>query len=185
MKIYEKGKKGDIAINAVMIGLITIASIFLLLMLFSLRMPAFAKQMYCKTFFHLHSASFMPEALRQDQDYCREQTALETYEIKPQDVIMRGLLNGGTSRRFDFIASNQFFQIGIEKKMEISKFSFALSGNASSIKIDVCPDGIIDFNITDMVPERKYYTDKALFDAFVNCSAKCHSFPCNVDFQIY
>ncbi|MBU0758041.1 MAG: hypothetical protein KKF44_08270, partial [Nanoarchaeota archaeon] len=64
-------KKGDLTINMIFVILITIISIVLLLGVFSTKLPTFAKSIYCKTFFYIHSSAFIPKNMRADQDYCR------------------------------------------------------------------------------------------------------------------
>ncbi|MBN1501934.1 hypothetical protein JW930_00180 [Candidatus Woesearchaeota archaeon] len=71
-------KKGDISITTVFIIFITLASILLLLGLFSTKLPTFAKEMYCKTFFYIHSSVFIPKNFRAEQSYC-----LDTKLLKP------------------------------------------------------------------------------------------------------
>lgn len=69
-------KKADISITTIFVIVITIISILLLLGLFSTKLPTFAKEIYCKTFFYVHSSVFVPRALRADQTYCYYQKRL-------------------------------------------------------------------------------------------------------------
>ncbi|MBD3203295.1 hypothetical protein GF327_03310 [Candidatus Woesearchaeota archaeon] len=63
-------KKADLTINTIFVILVTIISIILLLGIFSTKLPVFAKKIYCKTFFFIHSATFIPKDMRADQDFC-------------------------------------------------------------------------------------------------------------------
>ncbi|MBN2422392.1 hypothetical protein JXB41_04130 [Candidatus Woesearchaeota archaeon] len=74
-------KKADLAINTVFVILVTIISIILILGIFSTKLPGFAKGIYCKTFFYIHSAAFIPKGLRADQNYCISENALAPAEI--------------------------------------------------------------------------------------------------------
>lgn len=71
-----RNKKGDIAINLVLIIVIAVISIFLLIGLFATKLPGFSKSLYCKTFFHVYSKTFVPSGLRVDPEYCQESAAL-------------------------------------------------------------------------------------------------------------
>jgi hypothetical protein len=79
-------KKGEIAINTMMVILITIISIILLLGIFSTKLPTFSKSIYCKTFFFIHSSTFVPKSLRAEQDYCKENELLEPPVTLSDDV---------------------------------------------------------------------------------------------------
>jgi|GEM_PF-1671227 len=176
-----KNKKADIAVNMIMIVLLTIISIFLLMSLFSLKMPVFAKQMYCKTFFYVQSSSFMPAFLRQSQDYCREFSALETSEIKPQTVFIREFPDQSRSKKFDFEAQEeQFFKIMLQKNISAVDFSFSVSGNASYLEFDVCDDGTAEWNLTNMIKDKIFQPEKKLLKPFNDCILKCPSFPCDI-----
>ncbi len=85
-------KKGDIAINTIFVILITIISIMLVIGLFSLKLPGFAKGLYCNTFFFIHRASFLPESIRADQDYCSEKRPLSTEIINDPDEVIKAIL---------------------------------------------------------------------------------------------
>ncbi len=70
-------RKGDISTNTIFIIVITLVSIIMLLGLFSTKFPSFSKNVYCNTFFFIHSAAFVPSNLRADQSYCTRGDALE------------------------------------------------------------------------------------------------------------
>jgi hypothetical protein len=69
-------RKADISINMIMVIVISIISIVMLLGIFSTKLPTFAKSIYCKTFFYVHSATFVPKEIRQDQSFCRDTKAM-------------------------------------------------------------------------------------------------------------
>ncbi len=88
--------KGDITINVIMVLLITIVSILLLLGIFSAKLPTFAKSIYCKTFFFIHSSSFIPQAIRQDQTYCSQGLFLDKRILTnetPLNVTLLGFMS--------------------------------------------------------------------------------------------
>lgn len=80
-------RNGEITINVIMVMFISIVSIGLLLGLFSTKLPSFAKSIYCKTFFFIHSSTFMPKSVRQDQSYCNSQQALETVILSNETTL--------------------------------------------------------------------------------------------------
>ncbi|MBT4352497.1 hypothetical protein HOD20_08230 [archaeon] len=81
-----ENKKADMAINSTFTIVITIISILLLLGVFSTKLPSFSKAIYCKTFYYIHSSTWVPKGIRGDQNYCRENRLLEPPIILSDDV---------------------------------------------------------------------------------------------------
>jgi hypothetical protein len=178
-------KKGELTINAIFGIFIAIITIFLLLSFFSLQMPTFAKQAYCKTFFYVASAPFLPEGIRQEQEYCREFSMMSSVEIKPQNVFVRALSEGSRTKKLIFIgAQENEVKVSVPENSTLTSFSFLLKGNLSSASVDVCADGTSEWNISQMAPSREYSSPKEIFQSAKNCAEKCAAFPCNITIKI-
>jgi len=80
-------KKASMPINVILVMLVAIISISLLIGLFMTKVPDFSKGIYCKTFFHLHSATFVPDAIRQDQSYCKLENNVDVFLLDNQTMI--------------------------------------------------------------------------------------------------
>jgi len=80
-------RKGNMPINVILVMLVALISISLLIGLFMTKVPNFAKGIYCNTFFHLHSATFVPDAIRQDQSYCELTRNVDVFSLDNQTKI--------------------------------------------------------------------------------------------------
>lgn len=178
------GKKGDITIDAMFGAFIGLVTIILLVSFFSLQMPTFAKEIYCKTFFYVASASFMPSGIRQDSSYCREFSMLETEYVKPQKVFVKTISEGSSSKLIKlYPAGWEQLEILLPENRTIEDFSFSAMGNLSNFSAGICgpPD---DWNVSQMVPSRKYSSPKDMLKSAKECASKCSSFPCPITLNI-
>jgi len=86
-------KKASLPINMILVMFIAVVSISLLIGLFVTKVPGFNKGIYCKTFFHLHSATFVPESIRQDQSYCAIENNLDVHILTNETLIDETVLS--------------------------------------------------------------------------------------------
>jgi len=86
-------KKGSLPINIILVLFIAVVSISLLIGLFVTKVPGFTKAIYCKTFFHLHSATFVPDTIRQDQSYCAIENNLDVHILTNETLIDETVLS--------------------------------------------------------------------------------------------
>jgi len=80
-------RKASMPINVILVMLVALISISLLIGLFMTKVPDFSKGIYCNTFFHLHSATFVPDAIRQDQAYCKLENNVDVFLLDNQTRI--------------------------------------------------------------------------------------------------
>ncbi len=180
-----RNEKANIAIDTLFIILISIISIFLLLSLFSLQVPVFAKEMYCKTFFYIHSSTFIPRALRQDQDYCKEFQAMENYVVKPKSYFIREFSDGERTKKLVFDGKKDYIvKIRINGNLTLSYIDFSISGNTNYVRFDACNDGNFGWNLTELIPEKEFRPNNLFSEKFKDCFKMCRSFPCDVPIRI-
>jgi len=74
----KSNKKANIPIETMIVLFVAVISVALLIGLFSSKIPGFSKALYCKTIYHIHSASFIPSSIRQSQTYCEKNSSMYT-----------------------------------------------------------------------------------------------------------
>jgi len=179
------GKKGDLTIDAIMAIFLAIVTIFLLLSFFSLKMPIFAKEAYCKTFFYVASASFMPPGIRQEQSYCREFSMLEVQDVIPTKVFVKNLSDGSTSELLQFSGrEQQQVEVILPENKTVTDFSFSVKGNLSNFSAQICNDPLSEWQISPMAPSRQYSSGRDVLKSAQACFSKCRAFPCPIQINI-
>jgi len=97
--------KADITISAIMLILVALISITLLLGLFGTKLPSFARDLYCKTIFIVHSSTFVPQSIRQDESYCNKQNLLCKHSAE-SEVFTISRFNSSTTVVLNFTDSH-------------------------------------------------------------------------------
>jgi hypothetical protein len=183
MKAGKSFRKADITINTIFFAFLGVITILFLLSFFSLQLPTFAKQVYCKTFFYLRSSTFMPLGIRQEQNYCREFSAMDFSEVIPRQVYIREFY---PAKRTEFLAfsskENKSVSIFFEKNITLTRGSFMLSGNSSDVTVYLC-NFSAEIKKGKLAPEREYSTGN-IASGIKSCLSKCVSFPCAVGIEI-
>lgn len=151
--------RGDISISLIMILFITIVSITLLIGVFGTKLPGFGKELYCRTFFHVYSSTFIPSKIRVDQSYCKEEAFMGFTWLNKEVNYITSFSDGGNSKN----VSNDLVYIQLETDSVVSAFMSmsVLDDTTQNIEIDVGDDGVdfsFDLNSSDS-PEVINFTD--------------------------
>ncbi|MBN1386323.1 hypothetical protein JW968_05115 [Candidatus Woesearchaeota archaeon] len=86
----SRSRKADISIGLMLVLFVAVISVAMLVGLFATKLPGFSKSLYCKTFYHVYSATFVPKGLRVDKSYCVEEQVLRV------DLITNSTFGGGS-----------------------------------------------------------------------------------------
>lgn len=121
-------KKADIAINTIFVVALSIISILFLIFVFSTKFSTFGKDIYCKTFFYIHSSTFMPESLRAEKSYCQENKGFRTEQITREIEHLNTFGDGKSSMIIKKSPAQNFLRL--PKDAEVTSFKYSLSSNS-------------------------------------------------------
>ncbi|MGB9748619.1 MAG: hypothetical protein ACP5H9_04590 [Candidatus Woesearchaeota archaeon] len=132
MRIFDL-KNGELSIQIIFAVVIVVISIMFLTALFSRNLTGFAREIYCKTVFYVHSSVFIPKTFRQDSQFCKYEGAFETRTIKPKEIFLERFDDGSMFKMLNFSDSkkqNLTFNIKPEKIRELA-LNFSSEANIS------------------------------------------------------
>ncbi|MEM0231220.1 MAG: hypothetical protein QXS55_00890 [Candidatus Woesearchaeota archaeon] len=173
--------RAEITISAIFGGLTAVLAIVLLISFFSFQMPVFAKQVYCKTFFYVASASFLPSGIRQSSDYCREFSMLHFIEVKPIRVFVKRFADNSTT--FTSNGESTFYFI-LPINSTLTGFSFSARAESGSAEFYICGSKNADWQIEGAVPSKYYTSPGSLVKNLAECSSKCKAYPCILNVSV-
>ena len=159
-------KDGELSIQIVFTVLIVIISVIFLTALFSKNLTGFAREIYCKTVFHVTSSVFIPKPFRQDSQFCKYENYFETKTITPEEFLITKFPEGSTIKEIDFsFEEKQNITFKIKPKM-IKEFSLNFFSNENmSITLSIC-NKTKNIKIT----ENSEHQEKFKADYFEECN---------------
>ncbi|MEM2121357.1 MAG: hypothetical protein QXU20_01720 [Candidatus Woesearchaeota archaeon] len=134
-----KSKRGELSVQIVFSVVIVIISIMFLIALFSKNLTGFARELYCKTVFYVHSSIFIPKAFRQDPQFCKYETGFKTKTIEPIELMIDRFEDGSKIKELDFSnEKKQNITFNIKTKM-IKQLILNFSSNKNmSFSLSIC-----------------------------------------------
>lgn len=169
--------RGNLAIDTIFVMTVSIIAIFFLLFVFSGKLPAVGKEVYCKTFFHLATSKYFPEPVRQSQDYCVNEISNKAILIQAnfKDYTRSVLSDGSTTAR---LGAGGIIKVNLpeDARVTFSNLTFLAKQPLANVDIDVGSDLFIEDTLANPpVNTRFSFTDNKISSELtnrVNSSAK-------------
>ncbi len=187
----KKRKKGDLAINTVMILFVAIISILLLLALFAGKLPSFGKNLYCMSFYHLQKQSFVPDRLRADTSMCSEKKKLKASYIFEEENILTKFSNNKEVLRLSNreTSPSSIFYVTLQNVTLINASFEAVL--ISAVQVGSNSLGTVLFNMRvgnatpfSFIVEKDYPREVQFFVQLNQSMQYCASFPCRIPINI-
>ncbi len=169
-------RKGDIAITTIAVLFITIISILLLLALFGMKLPGFAKDIYCKTIYVVFRSGI--EEGGEADTYCKRELLMNVNIIEKEQEFLYDFSDGSQVKRLK--NSHGLVEITIPNSTLIYSYMVLKTDRDDEVNMTFNPGGIV-LNTSLLSNEaREIYFNKELNKSLMNCTSD----PCLINISM-
>jgi hypothetical protein len=169
-------KKGDLAITTIAVIFITIISIVLLLALFGMKLPGFAKDIYCKTIYVVFRSG-IDEGGEADT-YCKRELSMNVNVIESEQEFLYDFSEGNQVKR---LKESGTINITVPKSRLIDSRMILKSETDTTINMTFNPGGIIlDIPLLAGNEPHEINFTSVLNESMMNCEPD----PCTINISL-
>ncbi|MBN1157272.1 hypothetical protein JXA85_06635 [Candidatus Woesearchaeota archaeon] len=170
------GRKADIAVTTIAVLFITIISILLLLSLFGMKLPGFAKDIYCKTIFVVFRSG-MEEGGEADT-YCSRELLINVNVIEREQAFLYDFADGGQVKRLQ--QSPAVMMLSVPKSALLYSYMTLKTDTDTDVNMILDPGGIaLDIALLGDEAKEIYFSEE-LNGSLMSCTAD----PCLVNISL-